>query len=128
MKRNSFIPELSIAILKLEETGLKSVANIEKLVKIEQLYLNGNRINDFNDLDKLAELARLKALFLINNPINRKGFYRQVIIKKIPQLMVLDGREITSEELERVEQMFCSETKLIPMVPTITGIFSVLLC
>ena len=35
---------------------------------------------------------------LINTPMSRKPNYRNVIIKKLPALIILDGTEITVEE------------------------------
>lgn len=38
-----------------------------------------------------------------NNPMCRKPQYRLNIIKKLPNLIVLDGREITMDERNRIE-------------------------
>jgi acidic leucine-rich nuclear phosphoprotein 32 family member A/C/D len=83
---------LNISFLKLEENGLRSLANIEKLQKLESLFLSGNRLSDFNELDKLCELENLVELVLTSNPIIRKNMYRATVIKKLPQLVILDGR------------------------------------
>lgn len=83
---------MNISFLKLEENGLRSLANIEKLQKLESLFLSGNRLSDFNELDKLCELENLVELVLTSNPIIRKNMYRATVIKKLPQLVILDGR------------------------------------
>lgn len=85
--------------------------NIEKLEWLDNLQLAGNRINDYNDVDKLGDLSRLKKLTLANNPITRKNMYRQVMIRKLPRLEILDGKAISQEELERVDQIFAQESK-----------------
>ncbi len=103
---SSFLPDLPIALLRAEENGLKSVACIERLERLEALYLGGNRINDFNDFDRLGDMKRLRELSLVNNPITRKNYYRQVVLRKFPGLAALDGKDVGREELERVEQMF----------------------
>lgn len=41
---------------------------------------------------------------LINNPMTRKPNYRTAIIKRLPALIILDGKEITPEERQRIEQ------------------------
>lgn len=42
---------------------------------------------------------------LNNNPVSRKPNYRNAIIKKLPALIILDGKEITPEERQRVEMI-----------------------
>jgi len=41
----------------------------------------------------------------MNNPMSRKPNYRNVIIKKLPALIVLDGKEISQEERQRIEMI-----------------------
>jgi len=40
---------------------------------------------------------------LMNNPMTRKPQYRLNIIKKLPNLIVLDSKEITIDERNRIE-------------------------
>lgn len=100
--RNSFAGTLSLKCLKIDENGLKNFANIQRLTKIQHLFANSNRINDFPDIDRLTDLTNLKELELISNPINRRPGYRQGVIKKLPNLLYLDGKVIAHyhEELE----------------------------
>jgi len=39
----------------------------------------------------------------MNNPMTRKPQYRMSILKKLPNLIVLDGKEILADERNRVE-------------------------
>lgn len=41
---------------------------------------------------------------LLNNPMTRKPNYRTAIIKRLPALIILDGKEISPEERQRIEQ------------------------
>ena len=82
----------SIKCLKINENGLRNFANIQKLFKIQHLFANSNRINDFPDFDKLSELPNLKELELMGNPVCRKAGYRQVVLKKVTTLLYLDGK------------------------------------
>ena len=54
-------------------------------------------------MEKLAELPQLLDLSMIANPIARKPNYRMVVIKRLMQLLVLDGKEISPEERKRIE-------------------------
>ena len=81
-----------IKCLKINENGLRNFANIQKLFKMQHLFANSNRINDFPDFDKLTELPNLKELELAGNPVCRKAGYRQVALKKVATLLYLDGK------------------------------------
>ena len=60
-------------------------------------------------------MANLKEIELIGNTVSRKPTYRQFMVKRLPGLIMLDGRvtfyfslinflkEITAEERERIE-------------------------
>lgn len=39
----------------------------------------------------------------MNNPMARKPNYRNAIIKRLPSLIIMDGKEITGEERARIE-------------------------
>ena len=53
---------------------------------------------------------------LTSNPIYKKPMYRASMIKRLPALLVLDGREVTMEEKERVEAVMIQDTKPPPMI------------
>ena len=89
--------------LRLDDNGLRSLANIEKLEKLQTLFVSGNRIQELFEIEKLAELPHLLELSMMANPIARKPNYRMVVIKRLIQLLVFDGKEISQEERKRVE-------------------------
>ena len=93
----------SIRILRLCENGLRSISNLGSLEKLQKLFLSGNRISDLVELDRLYDFERLEELVLSGNPITRKNMYRLSVIKRLPTLRVLDDKEVTQEERERVE-------------------------
>jgi len=101
----SFSSTNSLKCLKIDDNGLKNFQNLQKLLKLQHLFANSNRINDFPDIEKLAELPYLKELEMNSNPITRKPGYRQTVIRKLPILLYLDGKEISPEERERNEAM-----------------------
>jgi len=92
-----------ISCLKLEDNGLRSLANIERLERLQAFHGGGNRLAEFWEVDRLAELVYLMEISLNNNPMTRKPQYRLNIIKKLPNLIVLDGKEITIDERNRIE-------------------------
>lgn len=58
---------------------------------------------EFWEVDRLADLVYLMEISLMNNPMTRKPQYRLNIIKKLQNLIVLDSKEITMEERNRIE-------------------------
>jgi len=72
---------MQILCLKIEENGLKTLMNIERLQKLQQLSICGNRIADFWDVEKLESLGKLFDLNMNSNPIIKKPGYRQSVLK-----------------------------------------------
>lgn len=60
--------------------------------------MSGNRLAEFWEVDRLSELPHLMEMSLMNNPMSRKPNFRNAIIKRLPALIILDGKEITPEE------------------------------
>ena len=48
--------------------------------------------------------------------MSRKPMYRNAIIKRLPALIILDGKEISPEERNRIETAGMSEQKPPPMI------------
>ena len=72
---------------------------------------------EFWEVDRLADLIYMMEISLMNNPMTRKPQYRLNIIKKLPNLIVLDSKEITIDERNRIEtsQMYDVQ-KAPPMI------------
>ena len=99
----SFIGSNPIKCLKIDDNGLKNFSNIQRLYKLQHLFANSNRINDLPDIEKLAELTYLKELELNGNAFSRRPGYRGAVLKKLPTLLYLDGREVSVDERERID-------------------------
>ncbi len=69
------------------------------------MFVAGNRIVEFWEVDRLAELPHLMEIALANNPMSRKPNYRNAIIKRLPALIIFDGKEISADERMRIEQV-----------------------
>jgi Leucine-rich repeat (LRR) protein len=92
-----------ITCLRLEDNGLKNLANIEKLERLKSLFASGNRLGEFYEVDRMSDLPHLMEISLMNNPMSRKPNYRNAIIKKLPALIMMDGKDISAEERQRVD-------------------------
>ena len=89
---NSFEGKLPIKVLKIDDNGLRNFQNIQKLLRLQHLFANSNKITEFYDIEKLTELPYLKELELTGNILYRKPGYRITMVKKLPGLLFLDGR------------------------------------
>ena len=59
---NSFEGKLPIKVLKIDDNGLRNFQNIQKLLRLQHLFANSNKITEFYDIEKLTELPYLKEL------------------------------------------------------------------
>eukprot|EP00949_MAST-11_sp_MAST-11-sp1_P004981 g4981.t1 len=103
----------SLRELRMEENGLRSLSNFY-MPHLQSLYLGLNRISDLAELDKLANIPFLMELSLVSNPISRKQLYRANVIRRLPTLKFVDGREVSIEERERVDLMFVNDGRSQP--------------
>jgi hypothetical protein len=71
---------------------------MEKLERLKSLFASGNRLGEFWEVDRLSDLPHLMEISLMNNPMSRKPNYRNAIIKKLPALIMMDGKDISAEE------------------------------
>ena len=53
-------------------------------MKLQSLLLANNRIGEFTELERIADLPDLIEFSLVSNPIQRKQNYRFAVIKRIP--------------------------------------------
>lgn len=57
------------------------------------LCLEGNKIADFKQLDSLKNI-KLRELILTDNPICAKPTYKDEVMRRFPQLELLDGQQV----------------------------------
>lgn len=115
-EESSFSPFQQIACLRIEENGLRTLNYIDKLIKLQFLFLHSNRISDFWDIEKLNNIPKLMELSLTNNPVYKKPMYRLSVIKRVPSLLILDSKEISAEERERIESTMFQDSKVSPLI------------
>jgi len=98
---------MELRSLQLEENGLRSLVNLGPLPKLRSLFLAFNCISELSEIDYLLPprfAPNLYELTLRNNTVARKPHYRSTIVYKIPSLTVLDGKEVSQEEKDCIEQ------------------------
>lgn len=102
---HSFEGLRSLRELRMDDNGLKSLANIGPLPRLRALHLALNRIAELSELEKLRNLRHVVIVNLSQNPVARKPLYRAHLINSVASARAIDGREVTDEERERAEQL-----------------------
>ena len=91
---------------------IERLTNIDKLPNLRVLYLSNNKIENFRELDKLASLGNLAELLLVGNPLHASAEkpeelgceYRIEVLKRVPQLVKLDGIPVDVDEREAAKK------------------------
>ncbi|XP_045436000.1 leucine-rich repeat-containing protein 9 isoform X2 [Pipistrellus kuhlii] len=103
---SAFARPSSLLALHLEENRLRELNNLQSLLKLEKLFLGYNKIQDIAELEKLDGLSSLRELTIYGNPISRKIVHRHVLIFRLPNLQMLDGIPVNSEDRAKAEFHF----------------------
>lgn len=76
-----------------------------KLVALETLVLNNNKIGEFEEIEGLKGCAKLQYMSLMDNPITKKPHYRLTLISMLPQLRCIDFRKVTRAERDAARDL-----------------------
>lgn len=88
-----------IAWLDLSFNEISDVSDdILEFPALKMIYLHGNKIKRFADLNRLKQLPNLYSLTLHGNPIENSPNYRASIICMFPNLKSLDFAKVTDDE------------------------------
>ena len=91
---------------------IERLTNIDKLPKLRVLYISNNKLDNFKELDKLAGLQSLAELLLVGNPLHASAEkpdelgceYRIEVLKRVPQLVKLDGIPVDVDERDAAKK------------------------
>ncbi|XP_059222282.1 myb-like protein AA isoform X3 [Stomoxys calcitrans] len=91
-----------VEVLALSVNKISTLQPFEDCLKLQELYLRKNNIQDLNEIAYLQNLPNLKYLWLEENPCcDRVGpGYRAVVLRALPNLKKLDNIEVTQEEVD----------------------------
>ena len=100
---HSFHHTMKLKYLCLDENLIRNFSNLAILPRLQHLFVRYNKISEYSEIGRLSDITTLRELEISSNPQSRKLGYRFNVIQRIPSLIYLDGREITSEERRRIE-------------------------
>lgn len=100
---------VELEYLNLALNNISHVEGLERCESLTKLDLTCNFVADVVDLESLQDLKDLHELYLTGNPCDRFEDYRPFVIATLPQLLILDGTEITHSERTRSLERYKNE-------------------
>jgi protein phosphatase 1 regulatory subunit 7 len=86
----------NLSVLDLSRNRIISTAPLTHLVSLDELWLSGNKITTFSDVQPLCALGEhgLETLYLEYNPVADEFEYRKRLAEMIPSLKQIDATMI----------------------------------
>ena len=86
----------ALRVLILTTNSISKLYPISQCLKLRELYLRNNKIEDLQELHKLGQLKNLRSLWISDNPCTTMatGHYEEMIQEILPRLKYLDGQPI----------------------------------
>ena len=91
---SSSSPFTMLTTLDLSRNRLTCTKPFAELTTLEDLWISGNDIKTFNDIDELRLLTNLDSVYLEYNPLDKEFEYRKRLAEMIPSLTQIDANKI----------------------------------
>ncbi|XP_017123900.1 RNA-binding protein 25 [Drosophila elegans] len=91
-----------LEILALSVNNINSLSSLQNCHRLKELYIRKNKIASFDELNYLTNARSLTSLWLEDNPctLEAGGNYRAHVLRKLPQLKILDNVEVSQQEVQ----------------------------
>ncbi|VUZ42879.1 unnamed protein product [Hymenolepis diminuta] len=97
----------NLKVLALDSNELSSITHLKHCHSLQQIYISGNNITDYQSVLALQNMPDLKVLDMRFNPIKLNlSKHRLRTIYHLPQLHFLDGKPVNSNELKEAKAYF----------------------
>ncbi|KAL3673742.1 hypothetical protein V7S43_001438 [Phytophthora oleae] len=106
----------SVTALYLSQNNLRSLEGIGQFKLVRLLSVGGNLLASDKELTRLNELAHLRNLNLMGNPLCDQPNYRLRMIAMLNTLQVLDNSDITKKERDAAPHIAAQDGALRTMV------------
>ena len=87
---------------------IEKLDNLQSCQKLQTLYISNNKIKNWEEIDKLKDLAEIGNVLFVGNPIY-EGISREdgkyMVLRKLPNLKNIDGTIINESIREKVREM-----------------------
>lgn len=114
---DAFVGLTALRELILAENSIRQLSPLTVLQNLQVLNLASNRVADMGEVEKLAALPYLADLNLVSNPVSRRQLYRPAVLRHLDLLHRLDGKDVSSDEKERVSATFDGDGAPLGMAP-----------
>jgi hypothetical protein len=101
-----------LEILDISYNAVEHLEGMEQLSRLECLYLNANRISDYQELQVLRANSKLATISLFGNDVSKEPGYRMRLVELLPEIDDIDGTPMktsykivfgSSKEVAKVE-------------------------
>ncbi|KAG7389365.1 hypothetical protein PHYPSEUDO_010493 [Phytophthora pseudosyringae] len=106
----------SVSALYLSQNNLRSLDGIEQFAAVRLLSVGGNLLSCDKEVASLNELAQLRNLNLMGNPLCDQPNYRLRVVAMLAKLQVLDNSDVTKKEREAAPHVAAKDDALRTMV------------
>ncbi|XP_078486745.1 uncharacterized protein LOC100185951 isoform X2 [Ciona intestinalis] len=103
----------TLKVVNLSANELTKLDDFEACYSLRELYLRKNKIQQLDAIDHLQDLKELKLLWLSGNPFCKElsnEEYRLSVIRRVPQVQILDNIPVTLEERQKALASNLEET------------------
>ncbi len=82
---------VKLEILDISYNAVEHLESIDHLVKLECLYLNANKISEYQELNNLQHNPKLTTISLFGNDVTKEPGYRMRLVELLPNIDDIDG-------------------------------------
>lgn len=82
---------LKLQTLDLAVNKIKMIRNVAHLVDLEELWMNDNEVEDWDNLNQLSNNKKLNTIYLDHNPLAINTMYRTKVKLALPWLKQIDA-------------------------------------
>ena len=110
IQRIRFLEDLSGSLeeLWMSYNNVSNLDGLSSLQKLHTFYISNNKISDWQQIAKCAELSSLRSVVFESNPVygsQSKEKNWPMVFKKIPQLETIDGTIVDAQVRQEAEQL-----------------------
>lgn len=100
--------------LNLALNNIERVENLEGCESLKKLDLTVNFVGELTSIECLKKHFNFEELYLTGNPCTEYEHYREFVIATLPQLKILDGKEVEkSERIKAIQNLGIIRPRII---------------
>ena len=85
-----------LQILDLADNQIEHLCHLNLLTELTDVWINGNRLTQFDELELLQNANNLETIYLERNPLSEEPEYERKVLEILPKLKQLDANMVTA--------------------------------